>query len=985
MIRDSYKTLYSLPAPSGCPAVQYSPFVFSAHSRKALQSSLSSYADLLEKQPEINIRDLAYTLQKRRSAFQYRAAIAANSAEDLAAKIRSELEGTELEKLGIKLSTPSNGKRLKILAVFTGQGSQYARMGAELIEKSATARQIIQELQGHLDQLSQVDLRPSWSIQEEICAGMDASRVTKGAFSSLSTALQIMLVDLLRLSGVQFDGIVGHSSGEVAAAYAAGYLSARDAIFVAYSRGHFIDKIASPNGSGIKGGMLAAGMSAEDAQVLCEDEVLAGRVCVAAVNSSSSVTISGDEDAIDEVKAILDDENRFNRKLRVDKAYHSNHMVNCGPPYVAAIKASGVLAKEPAQKIPWISSVYCRQVTSDMQLGDEYWAVNMISPVLFHQALTEALKSDDYDLAIEVGPHPTLKGPVSQTMQEVLGKTLPYYGVLSRGSDAIPSFSSALGSIWSHLGDKYVNLHAYDAAVNDDKSSIRVLKGLPCYKWDHEASYWHESRKTRKIRVRDQSFNQLLGTMLPDSAPHRLTWGHLLRPNEIEWLSGHQVQNQTVFPAAGYICTALEGARVLAGDRDIRLLELKDFVIHQALTFNQGDGGIEILTCLSDVQSLTGDRIRTKFTYSAGLGGNEDMTLVAQADIEITLGKPSEATLPRRAPVPPHMISVDFERFYTLLAALGYGFDGPFRSLCQLKRKLGTSVCAVKSAPREDFGDPILVHPAELDGAIQSLILAFSYPGDDQILTMHLPTGMRSIRINPALCSDMSSIVVDAKLGTPMPAGFRGDVSLYTNNSPGAAIQLQGVELLPMGLATAKDDRKVFSKIHWVKSQLDGDLASCDTVVSKYHEDILMALERISTYYLRQFDLQVPDDSPLRQDPSHIHYLRYARHITELVQSGKHKWAKKEWLQDSKDDMLNATARFSDLPDARVMHLVGEQMPRVFKGETNMLEEFRTNNVLDDYYAGGFGFLQSGLWMSRTISQLAERYPHLNILEIGEC
>ncbi|KAF3765311.1 hypothetical protein M406DRAFT_256096 [Cryphonectria parasitica EP155] len=982
-ILESYEPASSSAVSSGSPAVQYSPFVFSAHTRKSLQSSLSAYADFLEKDPSINVRDLAYTLQKRRSAFQYRTSISATSADDLAAKIRKELEGTELEKLGTRFSTPSNGKRPKILAIFTGQGSQYARMGAELIEKSATARKIIQELQGHLDQLPQDDLRPTWSLQEEICAGADASRVTKGAFSSLSTAIQILLVDLLRLAGVQFDGVVGHSSGEVAAAYAAGYLSARDAIFVAYSRGHFIDKIASPNGGGIMGAMLAAGMSDEDAQALCTDEVFAGRVCVAAVNSSSSVTISGDEDAIDEVKIILDDEKRFNRKLRVDKAYHSNHMLNCGPPYVAAIKASGARAVEPTQKISWISSVHCRQVTPDMNIGAEYWADNMISPVLFHQALSVALETDDYDLAIEVGPHPTLKGPASQTMQEVLGKSIPYYGVLSRGSDAILSFASCLGSLWSHLGDKHVDLHAYDLAVNDDKSAVRVLKGLPSYQWSHEASHWHESRKTRKMRIQDQTFNPLLGTMLPDSAAHRLHWGHLLRASEIEWLSGHQVQSQTVFPAAGYVCTALEGARVVAGDRSVRLFELKDFVIHQALTFNQDDAGIEISTCLSDIHSPSDDRIHAKFTYSAGLGTNEDLTLVAQADIEITLGEPSKATLPKRAPVPPHMISVDSERFYSLLATLGYGFDGPFRSLSKLRRKLGTSVCAVHSAPREAFGNPVLVHPAEFDGAIQSLILAFSYPGDDQILTMHLPTGMGNIRINPALCESMTNMTVDAKLGEPKASGFRGDVSLYTNDSACAAIQLQGVELVPMGSATAKDDRKVFSKIHWVKTQLDGELASRDTTVSKYHEDILMALERISTYYLRQFDLQVPEDSPLRKEAPHNYYLRYARHITELVQSGNHKWAKKEWLNDTKEDMLNATARFADLPDARVMHLVGEQMPRVFKGETNMLEEFRVNNVLDDYYAGGFGFLQSGLWMSRTISQLAERYPHLNILEIG--
>lgn len=969
-------------ADSSKAATQFTPFVFSALSRQSLRASLSAYADFIHDDPTLNLRNLSYTLHDRRSDLTYRLAIAAESADDLESKIRSQLEATKLEDLGVRLSPSSSGKKTKILGIFTGQGAQYARMGAELIEKSSTARKIIQKLQAYLDDLPK-ELRPSWSLEEELRAAAASSRATTGAFSSLSTAIQVLLVDLLKLAGVQFDTVVGHSSGEMAAAYAAGYLTARDAIRVAYFRGHFVSKMVNPTGG--KGAMLAVGLTEEDATALCEDEEFAGRVSVAAVNSSSSVTISGDEDAIDEIKVILDDEKTFNRKLRVDIAYHSHHLLQCAAPYVNALKTVGIRAMEPASKTcVWVSSVYGRPVTSDMKLSNEYWATNMVRPVLFYKALTIALEAgDEYDIAIEVGPHPALQGPASQTIQEVLGKPLPYQGVIYRGMDAVISTASSLGFLWSQLGQRSIDFNAYEVAMNDDKSPKRVLKGLPSYQWNHEGSYWHESRAVKKLRNQTLPFNQLLGTMLPDSAAHHLSWGQLLRVKELEWLSGHQVQTQTVFPAAGYVCTALEAARVLAGDREVRLFELKEFNIHQAVTFNQDDAGIEVLTSLSDIRHLGDDRIHAKFTYSAGLG-SEEMVLVAEAQLQIIIGESSDTTLPQRSPATAHMISVNSERFYNLLATLGYGFQGSFQSLSTLKRKLGTSVCEVKSAPREDFGQSLLVHPAEFDGAIQSLILAYSYPDDDQLLTMHLPTSMGNIRINPALCKSMTKLSVDSKLGNHNSPGFIGDVNLYTNDSHYAAIQIERIELVPLGASTAGDDRKVFSKYHWVKNKLDGEKAARDTVVSKYHEDILMALERISTYYLHQFELQVPADSPLRTESPHSHYLRYSRHITALVRSGKHKWAKKEWLNDSLEDMLQATARFSDLPDARVMHLVGKQMPRVLKGETNMLEEFRVNNVLDGYYEGGFGFLQSGLWLSRTISQLAERYPHLNILEIGK-
>lgn len=960
---------------------QFSPFVFSAFSHQSLRNNLTAYADFIQDNP-LNLRDLAYTLHQRRSSFPHRISFAADSANDLVTKIKDELEATKEENLGVKLLPPTDEKRPKILGIFTGQGAQYARMGAELIEKSAAARKIVQELQVYLDQLPE-GLRPEFSLEKELCAAGETSRVLTGAFSFLSTVVQIILVDLLGLGGIQFDAIVAHSSGEMAAAYAAGRLSARDTMCISYFRGRFASKMESPNGPGIKGAMLVAGISEEDAQNLCLDEVFAGRVCVAAVNSSSSVTISGDEEAIDEFKLMLDDEKKFNRKLRVDRAYHSNHVLRHLSDYLGLVQAAGVRAVEPASNSSlWISSVYAREVTSDMNISDEYWSANVASSVKFYQALKVALEVGEYQVAIEVGPHPALKGPASQTIQEVLGKAIPYYGVLNRGTDAAVSIASTFGSLWCHLGGRHLDLTGFDIALSDDKTARRVVKGLPSYEWDHEGSYWHESRAAKKLRNHTQPFNQLLGTVMPDSAPHHLTWGHLLRASEIDWASGHQVQSQIVFPAAGYICTALEGALVLAGDRDVRLFELKDFIIHHALTFNQDDAGIEVQTSVSDIRRPSDDHIQAKFTYSAGLG-DEDLTLVAQAELHIVFGESLATTLPRRVTRPPHMISVDSERFYNFLATLGYGFEEPFKSLHTLRRKLGLSVCAVKSVSRDTFGPPLLVHPAELDGGIQSLILAYSYPDDDQLLNMYLPTSIRSIRINPALCKSMTDISVDSTLGANKSSGFSGDVSLYTNNSGCAAIQMQHVELVSLGAFTAKDDRKVFSKYDWVKNSFDGELAARDIPVGKYHKDVLEGLERISTYYLQKFDLEVPADSPLRKDSAYGHYLRYAHHIIELVLNGEHHMAKKEWLDDSLEDVNIATEQFSDLIDYRMIHLVGQQMPRVFRGETNMLEEMRLSNILDTYYQNAFGLREAGSWIGKIIAQLAKRYPHLNILEVG--
>ncbi|CAG8974765.1 hypothetical protein HYALB_00000377 [Hymenoscyphus albidus] len=984
-ILESYDN--STPRTTASESTIYTPFVFSATSERSLKASLSSYSTFLENNTSLNARDLAFTLRQRRSAFGYRAAITATSVDDLRSKVNAKLTEKEAP-IGIRALPARSSK--KILGVFTGQGAQYARMGAELIEKSVVAGEIIDELERHLAQLPTED-RPAWSLRGEILADSSKTRTGEAAISQpLCTAIQIMLVDLLRLANVNLDIVVGHSSGEIAAAYAAGVLSARDAIRVAYYRGLHLKSAASPNGASIKGVMLAVGTSMEDMNELCADETFTGRIGIAACNSSSSVTISGDEDAIAELQEILEDEKKFNRLLKVDKAYHSNHMLPCFSPYVASLQRCGVKAQTPSESCTWVSSVYEMQVDSSLQLSSTYWAENMTRPVLFSQALSKALKDGaEPDIILEIGPHPALKGPATTTISDVLEKELPYSGILSRGTDAVEASSNGFGFLWSYLSNASVNMDSYEKAMTGQEA-FSVIKDLPTYQWNHDQKYWHESRISRKMRLRKDPVHTLLGEASPDSATHSLSWRNLLRKSEMEWLSGHQVQSQTIFPAAGYISTATEASRFMAEEKPIKLIEIKDFIIHQAVVFQEDDSGVEVLISLAEITKTRPDCIIAKFTYSAALGAQpDDLTLAASGDIEISLGEPSPNLLPERKPTLPHMIDVEPEGFYGALAQIGYEFSGRFRSLSDLRRRHGKASCLIKM-PVPALGDEtLLVHPAELDAAFQSVILAYSYPNDERIRSLHLPTIFQNIRINPSLCgtngrTEDEFFPVDAAVSPPDGGkGIVGNVNLYNNSYSNIAIQVQGARLVPLGGATAINDRRVFSKVHWVSNKPVGIEAACDTLVTPTHTNTVAALERISTFYLRRFDKLVPENDPLRTTRPTSCYLNFARHVTKLVESGKHPYATKAWLGDTLEDILESTKEFAHLPDARIMHLVGEQMPRVFKGETTILEEFRATSILDDYYAHGFGLEESAKWLGRTVKQITDRYPHMNMLEVG--
>ncbi|KAJ8112708.1 hypothetical protein ONZ43_g5332 [Nemania bipapillata] len=981
---------------SNVTGLLFTPCVFSASSEKILKAIFTSYASYLSGEPDIALQDLAWTLRQRRAAQVFRASFSVTSLNDLAAKIAARLQQGD-SSIGVKaLPPPLAGQHRGILGVFTGQGAQYARMGAELIEQSPLASRVIKDLEMMLSDLP-VDERPSWSLRAEILANATSSRVHQAAISQpLCTAVQILMVDFLRAAKVNFCAVVGHSSGEIAAAYAASFLTAREAIYVAYYRGFHLCSATSPNNKRLLGGMLAVGTSMEKASELCARDQFDGRVSVAASNSSSSVTISGDEDAIAELQVILDTEKTFNRRLKVDKAYHSNHMRPCVSAYVRSLKACvrERQVQETGYSCTWYSSVFDEAIDPAVGVSCDYWAENMAKPVLFSQAITRATTEADFEIAIEVGAHPALKGPASQTMQEILSseKAVPYFGTLSRGTSAVDAFSATLGQLWCILGPHYINLDNCEKALSGNwTKKHNVVKGLPTYPWEHGTSYWHEARASRHMRRRKKPVHPLLGHMTTDSTLHHQSWRHMLRTKEIGWLSGHAIQGQVVFPAAGYICSALEASRLLARDSNVRLFELTDFTIHHAVVLPEDDAGVEVLIELVHIVGTRSDRLEARFTYSAAVGHDvETLTLAASATVVVKLGSPSISLLPPRStslPLP-HATNVDTDSFYSALADLGYEFSGPFCSLSQLTRIHGRSCSIVRVEPLEEESQSLLIHPAELDAAFQAILLACSYPRDEQLRVLHLPTSIRLIRVNPALYSarDLKHtqlLPIEAAI-VPRVDGENaivGDVNVFPPDSANGMVQLHGAELVPFGGAAAeKDDRQLFSTVQWINSRLDG---SDYTPLSQHQHDAMRVLERISAAYLRQLDRQLPADHPSRFERPLSSYIDHARHITSLVDHGKHGHATEEWIADTPESVARASRDFSELPDVRLMHLVGERMLRVLRGETTMTAEFHKTDIVGDYFLNGVMMQASASWITGMMSQITERLPHLNVLEIG--
>ncbi|RYP74293.1 hypothetical protein DL771_003114 [Monosporascus sp. 5C6A] len=661
---------------------------------------------------------------------------------------------------------------------------------------------------------------------EELLANASDSRLDEAALAQpLCTAVQIVLVDLLRAAKVKLAAVVGHSSGEIAAAYAAGYLSDRHALYISYYRGLHARLSKGPNGE--RGAMMAVGTTIEDAQDLCDFPEMRGRLSVAAVNSQSSVTLSGDEDVIAKAKIVFEDEGKFTRMLKVEKAYHSAHMNACSSSYITSLVNCKIKVQSlPNEGIPWFSSVYGDILPPDCcSLKDMYWNKNMVQPVLFFQAIKSAVQQEEirYAIAIEIGPHPALKEPMLQSMEATGAGRIPYQGMLQRGGNSIETVSTALGFIWAHLGQEAID---FEALLSHAALKPTLLKGLPSYPWEHHRTYWHESRVSRAYRTMSTPVHELLGTMLPDSTKQELRWRNLILPKEVPWLRDHRLQGATVFPAAAYVTMASEASTFIKDMSSIKTIDVLNLAIERPITFDDGDEtGVETLFTLTNItESFHGiGVVSANFKCFAASHGSSSMLLTASGCLRLDLSTPSPTALPLRTRSPPNLLNVDTNRFYSSLADVGYGYTGLFRGLSDMQRKLGIVKGRVANPANTDPGQPLLVHPAMLDSAFQSMFCAYSWPGDGQLFSLHVPNRIDHVRINVNLaCKALrqpGELPIDCVLTPSATSPIHGDIEIYPSHPPGepchALIQVEGLNAVPISAPKTADDRKLFEDVIW--------------------------------------------------------------------------------------------------------------------------------------------------------------------------
>ncbi|KAK0710384.1 hypothetical protein B0T21DRAFT_340648 [Apiosordaria backusii] len=937
------------------------PLLLSATSQKALEAVVQTYYDHLLRSPMLSPEELAWHTYARRTPLAFRVAISSTTTTELVEKLGDIVKRSQASSpTPVGYRVRPEPQKPKLLGVFTGQGAQWATMSRGLLVTSKVYADTIRELDKILRQCPHP---PPWSLEHEILADEGLSRVHKSTISQpLCTAIQIALVDVLHTMGISFHTVVGHSSGEIAAAYAAGRISARDAILIAYYRG--MDVNLACGAGGVKGGMLAAGLSKEEAVELCSRKEFSQGLCIAASNSPNSVTLSGDLDVVHLACDYLGEQHKFARILHVDTAYHSPHMEASSVKYLEAMKASNLSPLAQNNGTIWISSVSGTGEPDAAELRETYWRDNMMKPVLFYEAVTTAFdNSGPFDGAIEVGPHCALKGPALQTIRQILGDTIPYIGLLNRGLDDREAFAEFLGWIWTRFGFYTSHIREFVlGSVQPELVNSRV-PSAPSYPWDHSQIHWRESRISRQFHFKLEKPHELLGVRTRDDTKHLLRWRNILKLEKLAWAKHHTFQGHALLPASAYVVMAVDAAKAAVSGRSISLVELRDLKFPAGIILEPNSPGVEVLFSLN-IDKDTSETIEGSFTLTSAIAdGRTDMKKNLTGKVTITLGSPSANTLPMRPVKRAETSTASPEAFYNMMVGTGLTYTGPFRGLQSLNRHYNFATGSLRRVHPGDTTN-LKISPATLDSCLQTAFVTVSSPGDGAIWTAFLPLEIECLRLNLSLCNvqgrdDMLAVDAYMTQATPFtrstPASFAVDLDIFNHDGQGE-IQIQGLTVGSFGPTKPEEDHELYLTTQLCVDPEDAITSATAADMHPANPMLAESCERVASFYTKKTSAAstVCPSSPLV--------------AASVARQNALRRAISAWPEDTKESLdafILSSPYYSALD---LVQKLGQNLPDVMASILpTVIEEAHQLYVFQRHISG-------------VVAQIAHKYAPMNVL-----
>lgn len=968
---------------------------FSAHNATSLEQNINALSKVAA---QFSLADIAYTLGNKRSRLQQRTFLVVESD-----KVASGLEFTPSQPV---FTSPLQASTIGY--VFTGQGAQWHAMGAQLFEYGVF-RNTISFLDHVLERLPNP---PAWSIAATLLGEYEPERIQSPQVSQVvCTAVQIGIVDLLASWSVRPAAVVGHSSGEMAAAYASGHLTAAQAISAAYFRGQALIKNTR------KGSMLAVGLGVD--QVSSYLEGREEQVVVAAINSPGSVTLSGDADAVKELSEALTQDNVFNRILRTSgSAYHSHHMLAVGGEYLEMLERGEERLRELGlvdeatryPRVPWASSVHPDKVVGDGELKAHYWRENLQSPVRFTQAVTKMMTPDSVggaavDVLLEIGPHAALKGPLEQILKS-LGKPATYVPSLLRNEDSVKSLLHLAGTLFAINAE--IDMAAVNATDADPLTGPALTHGclavdLPAYRYTYGPVSYYESRISKEYRIRDFLRHDLLGSEVLGSGKLQPQWRNVLRPKDIPWLSDHRLVPDAVFPAAGFIAIGVEAAtRVYGGLPDaleITGYSFRNVNIDTALRIPEDDYGVEIIISLDVVDTSTAKSPAwAKFTVTSVTRDSSEWTQHCTGLVKVEVSPPAQRAK-MSAEMDPRFPST--QAWYSKFQEIGLEYRTTFQPLSDLQvdphRNLATATVALNTTAGsvKEGESKYTLHPAALDAAFQLAIIAF-YGGElEKATAAFVPVHLSQLYLKAGVQDgESASAVAQGTIQGPRTAqthlqmlDSRGNVFLEVDSMRFTTFKEVKTDEAQSKLPFSSP----FTRLEWrpdirmlgneqarklfpppvENAQMAADLEVLEMICS------LVAFDIYDTFVTGTDADKASPKGDIR------HWLAWIKSLVENDQREQVVEARKLSPEQRRSTLEQLYLQVGDRPEAQAARLLHENASDILHERRTGIDVLISHKLLTPLYEVGTAIAGSHPQVANIIASLAHANPNARILEIG--
>ncbi|KAI1806524.1 hypothetical protein F4811DRAFT_510318 [Daldinia bambusicola] len=962
--------------------------VWSASDEKALKRMVGDYQTFYEDQisdSPSKLDDLAYTLAHRRSHMLWRAfAVAGNGEQD------------------VKLTTAKpvrSSTDAGLAFVFTGQGAQYANMGSGLLE-FPLFKKTLQEI----DEIYK-SLGCQWSLFDEL---HNKENIDKPEYSQpLSTAVQLGLIELLKSFGVIPKAVVGHSSGEIAAAYSIGALSLLAACKVSYFRGQLAGQLRAT--STTPEAMISVNLPENEVQSYLQkisDEV-ASQINVACINSPLNCTLSGKESAIDLAKEQLDKDGIFAQKLKTGVAYHSPSMSQIADEYIRKMGSldDGNL-KGIRSSIPMVSSVTGKPVKPASLATAQYWVDNMVSPVRFSDAVelltqkTSTLKvglGNITDL-VEVGPHPALRRPVQDTLEKVGKKKdhIRYSYVLHRSHSAVQTTLELVGQLFCY--GHAVSLSA--ANQQTDKESHRFLVNCPKYPFDHSKAYWSESRLSRDFRLRESTKGETLGARFFDWNPLEPRWRNFLSVETTPWIGDHVISGTTLYPAAGMLVMAMEAVLQMQPDNRV----VSGYYVKEANFMNPivvkeaWEDRTETMLHLRPVQRP----YEKESTWS-------DITIYAyydnrwtecfKASIQVEFDDPAQVDIREERRQAHKKVAdrfleaqaactrpVDSQVFYDDATEHGLAYGEAFQVLEDIR--WDGKADTVARVDMAKWKTTSLVHPVVLDSAFHALRVSTT-SGLDLSNATNVPVRLEDGWFSQTGWQQPETSSVKWFATSEVKGGRESDEgSIYAIADNGSV--LCTMRRLATGVVSRRNEggesgKKLLYSIDWkpqlslidpkqLESAVDANTFVRDeNTMLLHHQKLTLVLDKVVSKTLKLLSGEKGEKVPENQK-RHVEWLKY--HIKSVPPE--------RIAEDISEEELEVLLKeIEDLhPPWKLHTTVVRRLAGILTGEINPLEVIFDSNLADVFYADMFEHVCDHR-MLKFLDLATHENPNLRILEVG--